>query len=179
MRFKELKLNESELIGTLMRNIVGGAGAGGLPGAGSAGSADSDKPLDFKSAPGQVDPNQVKSYLKSKGLDNNQVAGMLANIKHESNFVPGAVGDNGTSGGLFQHHANRFRNMVAAVGKDWQSNWKGQVDFALSEGPGQQYASLRFNSPEQATKWWTINFEIPANKHAQANIRSQSASQFA
>lgn len=130
---------------------------------------------------GSVGPSVIQSYLSSKGLDKNHVAGIMANIKHESGFRPGVMGDGGTSGGLFQHHAGRFTAMVSACGgKDkWQSNWQGQIDFALSEPAGRQYTGMKFSSPEEATKWWTINFEIPANKVAQANIRSQSASQFA
>ena len=132
-----------------------------------------------KGSSGAANTGAIQSYLSSKGLDSNQVAGIMANIKHESNFNPGAIGDGGTSGGLFQHHAERFSKMKAAAGSDWQKNWKGQIDFALNEPAGQQYKSLKFTSPEQATKWWTINFEIPANKYAQADIRSRSASQYA
>lgn len=132
-----------------------------------------------KSSGSPANAGAIKQYLVSKGLDKNQVAGIMANIKHESNFDPGAIGDNGTSGGLFQHHAGRFQQMVAAAGKNWKTNWKGQIDFALSERAGAQYANMKFRSPEDATHWWTVNFEIPANKYAQARIRSQSASQFA
>ena len=132
-----------------------------------------------------VNPNEIKSYLSSKGLDPNQVAGIMANIKAESSFDSGAMGDNGTSGGLVQHHDSkqdkRFTNMVkAAGGQDrWQKNWKAQLDFALSEPAGARYQGMTFPTPQAATTWWTINFEIPANAQQQAAIRSQSASQFA
>jgi hypothetical protein len=128
---------------------------------------------------GSVNPNDVKSYLASKGLSKNHVAGMLANIKAESSFRPGAIGDNGTSGGLFQHHKERFKAMVAYCGPNWATNWKGQIDFALTEPAGRQYAAMNFASPEAASKWFTINFERPANMVAKANTRSQDASQFA
>jgi hypothetical protein len=128
---------------------------------------------------GSISPDAVRSYLSGKGLDKQHVAGIMANIKHESGFRPGVLGDSGTSGGLFQHHAERFTAMRKAAGPDWQTNWKGQIDFALSEPAGNRYVNTKFSTPEEATKWWTINFEIPANKVAQANIRSQSASQFA
>jgi hypothetical protein len=128
---------------------------------------------------GSVSPNDVKSYLNSKGLSRNHVAGILANIKAESSFRPGAIGDNGTSGGLFQHHKERFKAMVAHAGRNWATNWQGQVDFALSESAGRQYVAKKFASPEEASKWWTINFERPANMMAKANTRSQDASQFA
>lgn len=128
-----------------------------------------------------VSPDAVKQYLASKGLDKNQVAGILANIQHESGFDSGAVGDKGTSGGLVQHHAQRFAGMVASAGGDanWQKNWQAQLDYALNEPAGKQYSSLKFTNPQQAAQWWTINFEIPANKYAQANIRSASASRYA
>ena len=132
-----------------------------------------------------VNPNEIKSYLSSKGLDPNQVAGIMANIQAESSFDSGAMGDGGTSGGLVQHHDSkqdkRFTNMVkAAGGQDrWQKNWKAQLDFALSEPAGARYQGMTFPTPQAATTWWTINFEIPANAQQQAAIRSQSASQFA
>ena len=128
---------------------------------------------------GTVNPGEVQSYLSSKGLDRNQVAGIMANIKAESSFRPGAIGDNGTSGGLFQHHKERFSAMSKAAGPNWQSNWKGQIDFALSEPAGRKYASMKFATPEEASKWFTINFERPANMVAKANSRSLDASQFA
>jgi len=128
---------------------------------------------------GSVSPNDVKSYLNSKGLSKNHVAGIMANIKAESGFRPGVMGDGGTSGGLFQHHAERFKAMTAACGRNWATNWQGQVDFALSEPAGRQYVAMKFASPEAASKWFTINFERPANMVAKANTRSQDASQFA
>ena len=132
-----------------------------------------------KSSKGPVNQQQIASYLSSKGLSSQHVAGIMANIKHESNFNPTAIGDNGTSGGLFQHHGPRFQAMVNAAGSNWKTNWKGQIDFALSEPAGRQYASMKFRTPQEASKWFTINFEIPANKVAKANDRSRDASQFA
>ena len=132
-----------------------------------------------------VNPNEIKSYLSSKGLDRNQVAGIMANIQAESSFDSGAIGDSGTSGGLVQHHDSkqdkRFSNMVKAAGgqDQWQKNWKGQLDFALSEPAGARYQNMTFPTPQAASSWWTINFEIPANKEQKAAIRSQNASQFA
>jgi hypothetical protein len=121
---------------------------------------------------------QISSYLASKGLSRAHVAGIMANIKHESNFNPAAIGDGGTSGGLFQHHGPRFQAMVRAAGRNWKTNWQGQIDFALSEPAGRQYASIPFKSAEEASKWFTMNFEIPANKVAKANDRSRSARQY-
>jgi hypothetical protein len=153
-----------------VKNGVAGKAATG------AGTFASEKHL-----PNVVPAAAVKSYLNSKGLDRNQVAGILANIQHESEFDAGIIGDNGTSGGLFQHHNDRFSNMMAASGgsNKWQSNWQKQVDFALSEPKGQEYKSTKFANPEEATAWWTIHFEVPTNKFAKADARSRSASQYA
>jgi hypothetical protein len=143
------------------------------------------KPNDLSSVPASkndkyVSQSAVKSYLSNK-MDNIHVAGIMSNIQAESGFRPGVMGDRGASGGLFQHHAERFTKMVSASGGPdaWKTNWKGQIDFALSEPAGKNYLNLKFNNPEQASKWWTLHFEIPANKERVAVSRSLSASQFA
>ena len=56
-----------------------------------------------------------------------------------------------------------IKDMVAAAGDDWATNWKGQIDFALSEKPGRAYMNTKFTTPEEATAWWTRYFEIPAD----------------
>jgi hypothetical protein len=147
--------------------------------AGAAVGAAPSKQKGAKGARGPVSPQEISAYLTSKGLTREHVAGIMTNIKHESSFNPAAIGDNGTSGGLFQHHGPRFQAMVSAVGPNWKTNWKGQIDFALSEPAGRQYTSMTFRSPQQAAKWFTLNFEIPANKVAKANDRSRYAGQYA
>ena len=129
-----------------------------------------------------VSSKQIVSYLKSKGLSANHIVGMLANIEAESSFDSAILGDGGTSGGLFQHHdgrdVNRFTLMRKAAGPNWQTNWQGQIDFALSESEGQQYLSKQFNTPEEASQWFTIYFEIPQNKETKAAQRSQNLDRF-
>ena len=134
-------------------------------------SAAKGVPSSFKPKKGAVSVNEISSYLSSKGLDRNQILGILANIQGESGFQPGILGDGNTSGGLFQHHGPRFSNMVNAVGSDWQTDWKGQIDFALSEPAGAKYARISFRTPEAATEWWTRNFEVP--KYADADVRKR------
>lgn len=41
-----------------------------------------------------VSPGDVSSYLRSKGMDDSHVLGLLANIKGESGFNAGVMGDN-------------------------------------------------------------------------------------
>jgi hypothetical protein len=132
-------------------------------------------------APGSVAWTQVRDYLSSKGLTPAQVIGMLANIQHESGFRPHVqvVDSNGLpSGGLFQHNGPRFQTLINKLGKSWASNWKGQIDFALSEPDGQRYLSNKFNDPHAASKWWTINFERPAKAQATAQTRAKTAGKF-
>jgi hypothetical protein len=135
-------------------------------------AAASAQQTSVQSRKGAVSPAEVSSYLSSKGLDRNHVLGILANIKGESGFQPGVAGDGGSSVGLFQYRGSRRTNMIKFVGSDWQTDWKGQIDFALSEPEGQQYVKTRFTSPAQATAWWVKYFERP--KHVAADIQTRT-----
>jgi hypothetical protein len=122
---------------------------------------------------GRVTPQQVFAYLKEKGLSKEHAMGMLANIKAESGFRPGVLGDQGTSGGLFQHHAGRFSAMRNFAGDDWRTDWKGQIDYALSESDTQKYLGKQFGSGEAASQWFTKYWERPANADMRARQRAQ------
>lgn len=127
---------------------------------------------------GTLDETKAKdiyNYLtKEKGLSHEHAVGMVANIQAESSFKPGVIGDNGTSGGLFQHHGERFESMKKEVGPDWQKDWKGQVDFALKEKEGRDYTSKQFKSSEEATTEFTKKFERPKDAEEQAQKRVQN-----
>ena len=123
----------------------------------------------------KVDPKEIYQYLISKGVPQEHALGMVINIKAESNFDPSAIGDEGTSGGLFQHHngkwGNRFADMKKFAGDDWSSNWKAQIDYALTEPDTAKYLNESFESPADASKWFTINWERPINKEQKAEER--------
>lgn len=139
------------------------------------------KPVEIAQAPGSVAWTQVRDYLASKGLSKAHIIGMLANIQHESGFRPQVqvVDSNGLpSGGLFQHNGPRFTTLQQKLGTAWGSNWKGQIDFALSEPDGRRYLSNAFTDPHAASKWWTINFERPAKAKATAQVRAKTATKF-
>lgn len=128
-----------------------------------------------KTSANAVSPKDLFVYLTSKmGVDH--ALGILANVKRESNFDPAAIGDSGTSGGLFQHHASRFMDMKRSIGSGeaWKTDWKGQVDFALSEKAGQQYVNTAFDDAAEASEWWTRNFERPANMNTEVSTRKNS-----
>lgn len=77
-----------------------------------------------------------------------------------------------SAGGLFQHQGSRFEDMVDAAGKDWETNWKGQIDFALQEQDGKNYLKQDFTSVADSTKSFMINFERPADQ-SQEKIQSR------
>jgi hypothetical protein len=112
-----------------------------------------------------VDPNEILGYLQSKGVSKNHALGMLANIQYESGFNSTITegGKNGGGGvGLFQHTGPRRKALENYLNGD-MTNWKGQIDFALSEGSSKNYLTKNFNSPEQASHYFTTQWERPAN----------------
>lgn len=126
-----------------------------------------------------VKSKEIYDYLiKEKGVSHEQAIGMLANIQAESSFNAGALGDykNGvaTSGGLFQHHGPRFKEMRNFVGPDWANDWKKQIDFALSEEAGRRFVAKEFKTPEEASLEFTRKFEIPKDTEIQAQKRLKS-----
>jgi Phage tail lysozyme len=73
----------------------------------------------------------VNSALIAKGYSPIAAAGIVGNTVHESGVDPTAVGDNGTSGGIAQFHAERLANLkafAAARGKP-ATDLQTQVDF--------------------------------------------------
>ena len=109
-------------------------------------------------------PKQVFDYMKSLGVSDVHAKGILANIKGESGFQTGVMGDGGTSGGLFQMHAGRYTKMVNAV-PDWKTNWKGQIVHGLKDDRAPEYLKTQFDNPVQAANWFLHNYERPANEH--------------
>lgn len=132
-----------------------------------------------KGAKNYVPPKQIYDYLKGKGLTDNQAKGMIANIQAESSFDSAIVNPNdkgAPAGGLFQHRADRFNQMKAYVGNDWQTNWKKQIDFALSEQAGKEYKKTNFSTAAEATTAFTRTFEKPANWQDAAQKRVNNLS---
>jgi len=133
---------------------------------------------------GRAAPADVYEYLISKGVSDKHAKGMLANIQSESGFDAGINEKNptvkGSRGGygLFQHTGPRRRHLEKFAGKD-VSNWKKQVDFALSEGDTKRYLSKKFDSSDDAAKWFMVNWERPADQSSAAqNKRVKNLSRF-
>ena len=107
---------------------------------------------------------EVFDYMKSLGVSDVHAKGILANIKGESEFQTGVMGDGGTSGGLFQMHADRYTKMVNAV-PDWKTNWKGQIVHGLKDDKAPEYLKTKFDNPVQAANWFLHNYERPAHEN--------------
>jgi hypothetical protein len=136
----------------------------------------------------KIDWREMRSYIASK-LSFNHAVAMVVNCKWESGWQPGrwvhSDASQGPSGGLFMFHdatfsgKGFFSSMVEACGGPgkWQTNWKGQIDFALSSsiGKGPAFAAMKFNSPEEATYWFCKHFERPRDAENKARQRAKEA----
>jgi murein DD-endopeptidase MepM/ murein hydrolase activator NlpD len=114
---------------------------------------------------GRVSPQAVYSYLKSKGMSDNQALGITANIKGESKFQIGAQEKDDTQSGvgLFQYSNVRKPAFLRAV-PNYKTNWKGQIDYAINEDRAPEYLKKQFSSPEEAAYWWMNKWERPADR---------------
>lgn len=136
----------------------------------------------------KINWQEMRSYIAGK-LSFNHAVAMVVNAKWESGWQPGrwvhSDASQGPSGGLFMFHDANFSgkgffsSMVAACGGPgrWQTNWKGQIDFALSSniGKGPAFAATKFKTPEEATYWFCVQFERPQHAEAKGRERAKEA----
>ena len=115
----------------------------------------------------------VYNYLtKTKGLSKNKAYGLMANIERESSFQTAPVGgDNGNSFGALQWNNTYGRSdrMKKSV-PNWQTNWKGQLDYALGSSQLPEYNKVTstflnttFDTPVAAANYFGENWERPAD----------------
>lgn len=144
-------------------------GAGGLPGIG----------MGVGGAPGtEAVQGQIWQYFLEKGLAPHQVAGIVGNASAESSFNPLAVGDQGTSFGLFQHHNERAQGLLASLGgKENLGDIKGQLDYVWTELMTTERGTLERlrNAPDvrTATAAWA-GFERPQGYSSSAPENSHN-----
>jgi len=74
-----------------------------------------------------VDPQQVLRYLQSQGVDQQDAVTWTNKINSASGFAGDA------KGGLYGWEGNDFSAMKSAVGKDWQTDWRGQLDYLIKD----------------------------------------------
>ncbi|QDP47460.1 MAG: putative tail tape measure protein [Prokaryotic dsDNA virus sp.] len=148
--------------------IIGGAGVSQfLSTMGGTGAANVN-------LPDSAVTSQIWEFFKGKGLQPHQIAAIVGNAAGESGFDPRAVGDNGTSFGLFQHHASRADGLLSAVGGvGGLGNVQGQLEYVwrelLTSENGALQKLLATTNVQDATSVWMRDFERP---HADAMIDS-------
>jgi len=115
--------------------------------------------------------------------------GVIANIEHESNFNPNALGDGGTSYGICQwHNPSRWDQLIAFCnenGYDWDT-MDGQLyylEYEITQG-GEAYTGIYgvlMAQPDtgqgayQAGYEWCVRFERPDDSANKAVSRGYSA----
>ncbi|HBS99196.1 MAG TPA: hypothetical protein DEB47_04880 [Citreicella sp.] len=127
---------------TITAGTMGFGGGTGLPGA-AANSPGSI--LTGGSLPGSQEvQSQIWRFFSDKGLAPHQVAAIMGNVSAESAFNPTAVGDGGTSFGLFQHHAGRGQALLNTVGgMGGLGNVEAQLGHVWSELQGSENGVLQ------------------------------------
>ena len=112
---------------------------------------------DYASEDTRVSDMEIYNYLiNEKKLDKNKSIGILANIKGESDFRIGVTekGDATNKGiGLFQFTFPTRKSGLLKKVPDYKTNWKGQVDYFLSEPEAKGYLNQNFNTSEKAAEF--------------------------
>ncbi len=125
---------------------------------------------------------RTHDFWASKGFTEPQIAGILAGgPAAESNFNPDLVGDNGTSYGLYQHHAERLARLRARYGDHPTVDQQNQFAWDELNDPTRRAALTALRAAPtaaQAAGIWTAGFEVPAHTYDRAMERAQAASRF-
>ena len=126
---------------------------------------------------------EVYNYLtQHHKLSKNKALGLMANIDRESSFqINPQGGDGGNSFGMFQWNNTygRSQRMKDNVG-DWQTNWKGQIDYALGGSQLPEYNKVTsdfknttFETPQAAADYWMRHWERPAHQERDSKKHTQ------
>lgn len=123
---------------------------------------------------------QIYSHLKSRGLSDNVIAGIMGNLQQESGFNPNAVGDGGNSIGLaqwYQDRGNALRNFAQKRGTDW-NHIGTQLDYLLDEvnrGYPDLFKQMSSMSPYDAAILFHDTFERSADSPEMKAMRGKNA----
>lgn len=145
--------------------------------------------IPFSSSAANSNIQRIFDFLVDEmGLSSAAACGVLANIECESDFDPNLYGDNGTSYGICQWHAERFTNLknyCSKRGLDWKS-LDGQLWFLNYEltnfGSDTGYILDKLKKVADTADGaydagydWCYYFERPANRTAKAENRGNMA----
>jgi hypothetical protein len=121
------------------------------------------------------------AYFQAQGWSKEQAAGLAANIKRESEFKPGAVGDNGQAYGIGQWHPDRQAEFKKKFGKDIRgSSLEDQLAFMqyeLTQG-NERAAGNKLRGAKGAAEAAAIvssNYERPADRAGEEAARGRLA----
>lgn len=134
-----------------------------------------------KPATGAGGEQQAVAFFMARGWTREQAIGLAANLKAESNFNPGAVGDSGKAYGIAQWHPDRQAAFKARYGKDIKgSTLDEQMEFVhweLTQG-SEKGAGARLRQAQsagEAAATVSRYYERPAAADAEAAKRAQIA----
>jgi hypothetical protein len=127
----------------------------------------------------KIPESEIYKYLtEEKGLSHNHAMGMLTNIIAESGLNPSIYeegADPDTAGlGLFQYTFPQRREEFIKKVPNWETDWKSQIDFALSEPETKAYLNKEFETEADAVKDFTINWERPKDPEKKAKERVET-----
>jgi hypothetical protein len=163
------------VLGSAVSDLLGGAGGAG--GGGFGGFSGTAIPTTLPEEV-QAEAKKMYEYVLTKGYTSAQAKGLIANIHRESTFDPKVrSGDDGGPGGLFQWKGSR---QTAEVGRLVNAgDWKGQIDYALTEDAGPDYKSATANmSAQDSADWWMKKWERPADPAAGAQKHANFLSSY-
>lgn len=128
---------------------------------------------------------QAMKYFMAQGWTREQAAGLVANLKQESNFNEGAVGDSGKAYGIAQWHPDRQAAFRKKFGKDIrQASFEEQlafVQYELTEG-SESGAGKRLKMAGSAGEAGAVvsqYYERPADKYGEMRKRGDAAKNIA
>lgn len=129
--------------------------------------------------------NQALDILQGQGWSREQALGIAANLEHESQYNPGAVGDGGKAYGIAQWHPDRQAAFKERYGKAIQgTSLAEQLDFLtyeMREGR-EQGAGRRLTAATTAAEAASIvsrYYERPLDTEGEAQRRGALAAKLA
>ncbi|MFA9439400.1 phage tail tip lysozyme [Uliginosibacterium sp. sgz301328] len=134
----------------------------------------------------KLSPRDVAmNFFRSMGWSHEQAAGLVANLTHESQLNPGAVGDNGRAYGIAQWHPDRQSAFAKWAGKNIQGSTLDEqlrfMQFELTQGAEKRAGDLLRASTNARAAAEVVSkyYERPLDAMGEAKRRGDSAVQIA
>lgn len=127
--------------------------------------------------------DSAMAFFMRMGWSKEQAAGIVANLRHESNFNPSASGDSGKAYGIAQWHPDRQANFAKWAGKDIRNSTLEEqmafVHYELTKGSEQKAGALlkAAGNARQAGDIVSRYYERPLATNTEAMARGQTAVQ--